>query len=159
MLRGPRLRSVARKPDKRGLKAGLPRLHVWKAGIHVRVNSLSWARNAAVYSSTDSYTRSAARAAAISLATIGGSHVPRRGPARHEYRCRCCVPCAAAHGAQFRAGRGDASGDRKGSGGSHSSSGNGSDSGGGRVVPLLSGAVEVAPAVLSEDGFTSTACQ
>ena len=39
MRRSPR--GVARKPDKRGLKAGLPRCHVWKAGIHIRVDS--WA--------------------------------------------------------------------------------------------------------------------
>ena len=87
----------------------------------------------------------------------GGSHVPGPSTARHEYHCTCGVPCAAAHGAQSKAGRGDASGGRKGSGGSHSWSCNDSGRDGGRVAPLLSGAGEVAPAVLGQDRFTSAA--
>ena len=109
----------------------MPRLE----GRHTHQSRQLGIEGAAVNSSTDSYTRSAARAAAISLATIGGSHVPGPGMARHEYRGRCGVPCAAAHGAQSRAGRGDASGGRKGSGDSHSSSGNDGGRGGGRVAP------------------------
>ena len=42
MRRGPR--AFARKPVKRALKAGLPRCHVWKAGIHEESIQFSYQR-------------------------------------------------------------------------------------------------------------------